>query len=746
MPPGIVLLWPTHMMTAADDKLVAVRQSYYRSQYIFAGILMSLILALTEAVTHAITFVCCTLLLTRMTMMFTAEHHLPQLSKTSVKNLGALVMTAVIVMSARQSGLINSMVNLLLAGATLWWFTLPNQLAADPKTRLAPIFKLGLCLFFLICVGFIYEQTLAYSLLFFSLIIATWVALFLCENPSFSANHTVKFIGRFTGLTIPITMLIFLLVPNLTPFWQLPKQQQATSGLSDTMTPGDIADLASSSRLAFRAAFNGANPSHQQMYWRVMTMSKFDGQTWTADLPSKNRVLQPPSSETSQYPQSSTYSIIAEPTYTNWLYALSGSVTSNRQIIENNNDTFSFFQKQTAKIKYLAQVDVRTLKNHAPFILSTAPEQLGLGKINRHLKLPENQHSRTRQLTSKWFTIAKQHSANKQQQVEHFVTQIRQYFQQNAFIYTLTPPALAGDHIDNFLFDTRQGFCAHFASASAVMLRLQGIPARVVAGYQGGEYNPKGNYFNVYDSAAHAWVEYWLADQPDAAQGRWYRFDPTAAIAPNRVLLGLGNSEVLSDDPTTQQVEYVKSVPWLNNLRQQIQSLDYYWTIWVLDFDPSRRENRLAQWFGQLNITATIITILSGVAFGLILLFAWWYRRRVRVNKDSIHYLLDQLVKQLNNYDKKKRQEKSANKGHPATDGIPNRPSQLNLSRDFSRQPNQTIEEYKRNLLDQFPELESALQDIFKLLDRQLYKTPANDTKRFISQIKKQILNIKPYP
>ena len=78
------------------------------------------------------------------------------------------------------------------------------------------------------------------------------------------------------------------------------------------------------------------------------------------------------------------------------------------------------------------------------------------------------------------------------------------------FFYTLEPPRLGRDSVDDFLFNTRRGFCEHFASAFTMMVRAAGIPARVVTGYQGGEYNPIGGYFVVRQSDAHAWSEVWL--------------------------------------------------------------------------------------------------------------------------------------------------------------------------------------------------------------------------------------------
>ena len=114
-----------------------------------------------------------------------------------------------------------------------------------------------------------------------------------------------------------------------------------------------------------------------------------------------------------------------------------------------------------------------------------------------------------------------------------FIAAVLAKFRDEEYFYTLEPPRLQLDSVDDFLFNTRRGFCEHFASAFTMLARAAGIPARVVTGYQGGEYNPMGGYLLIRQSDAHAWSEVWL-------EGRgWVRVDPTAAVAPERVERGL---------------------------------------------------------------------------------------------------------------------------------------------------------------------------------------------------------------
>src|SRR5690606_25782031 len=116
---------------------------------------------------------------------------------------------------------------------------------------------------------------------------------------------------------------------------------------------------------------------------------------------------------------------------------------------------------------------------------------------------------------------------------EEIVDRALRMFNEQEFYYTLQPPLAVDDAIDQFLFETRQGFCEHYAAAFTVLMRAAGIPARVVTGYQGGTLNPVGGYVIVRQRDAHAWAEVWLGEKG------WVRVDPTAAVAPNRILGGI---------------------------------------------------------------------------------------------------------------------------------------------------------------------------------------------------------------
>ncbi len=158
-------------------------------------------------------------------------------------------------------------------------------------------------------------------------------------------------------------------------------------------------------------------------------------------------------------------------------------------------------------------------------------------------------------------------------------------FRDGHFEYTLTPPLLDFNSVDDFLFNTRQGFCGHFASAFAMLMRAGGVPARVVTGYQGGEWNPIGKYLLVRRSDAHAWVEVW-------EDGRgWLRMDPTAVVAPERLRRGF--LDLLPGAGSVQE-QLLHEFSWLQAGHQAWDALNAWWSTRVLAYNYSAQLQLLA--------------------------------------------------------------------------------------------------------------------------------------------------------
>ena len=332
---------------------------------------------------------------------------------------------------------------------------------------------------------------------------------------------SARTLGIAAGLllkAIPVMVALFVLFPRLPgPLWALPTAPgSGASGLSDSMTPGDISQLVLSDEIAFRVEFEGGAPSLGELYWRGPVLAEFDGRTWTRSF--ARRLTEPPRVEYLGEPVE--YRVLLEPGTPGWTFALdlprtwseSGrlAMTSDYQLVARSRRDFG------RRLDYRATSHTRYRTLESP----------GLHERRILTHVPDGSAPRTAALVADW-----------QAQGLHGEALIRHaldYFRQEPFRYTLRPARLGARPVDEFLFETREGFCEHYASALAIMLRAAGLPARVVTGYHGGELNEFGRYYVVRQSDAHAWTEVWL-------EGRgWLRVDPTAAIAPERIERGAG--------------------------------------------------------------------------------------------------------------------------------------------------------------------------------------------------------------
>ncbi|MGL5048438.1 MAG: DUF4129 domain-containing transglutaminase family protein, partial [Shewanella sp.] len=226
------------------------------------------------------------------------------------------------------------------------------------------------------------------------------------------------------------------------------------------------------------------------------------------------------------------------------------------------------------------------------------------------------------------------------------------------FFYTLTPPPLGPQQVDDFLFENKAGFCVHYAAALIFMARATGLPARMVTGYQGGEFNPQAGYYSVYQYMAHAWAEVWLEDEG------WIRFDPTAMVAPNRIEHGFDaqfdpEQSYLQESPFSSL--RFKSMPWLNELRQRFASIDYYWSVWVLGFNQDKQNQVLSRILG--NVTHTKIAVFMGLCISLIVLYIAYSAGLLhcRVQGDPISTRYQQLCNRLAHHGIKRKDSDGPN-------------------------------------------------------------------------------------
>ncbi|GGW57988.1 transglutaminase family protein [Alishewanella tabrizica] len=535
----------------------------------------------------------------------------PALSK---KHLNWLMAPLLLLLLAQisQLGVLNAMLHILLLAAVGRGFTLQQRADA--------IQLIWVQYFALVCC-FIFYQQMAMALAIFGLLLLNGYLqhrLFAPANAKIAPKRTLL-LGM---ITLPIWLGLFLVFPRLPPLWQIPNQNMASTGLSDTLDPGSIEQLVQSDALAFRVSFTTEKPPREEWYWRAKVYEDFDGRRWQRNARFTSRQLDTLSRNALQTMSQSLpasrehvqYQILAEPSYQRDLFSLGLPLSGSTSLSMQPASLLANPLPLTQRISY------SVISALSPLPLESATE--------RQLNLQQqNANPRTRQWGAE-LAQAHQYDAAK------IVTALTAYFQQQAFFYSLTPPRLGRDAIDQFLFESRVGFCSHYASATAVVLRAAGIPARVVGGYQGGEWQQNQQYLLVRQREAHAWVEYLLHDE-------WHRFDPTAAIAPERILSGL--EQTLSIEEQALLSGWQNN--WLGQLALQWSHLDYLWSVWVLGFNQQDQQQfwqRLLNW-PYWHWVITSISVASLILAGMY----WRWRRSLR-SKTKANVLRGKLSRAFN--------------------------------------------------------------------------------------------------
>ncbi|WP_122570273.1 transglutaminase TgpA family protein [Pseudomonas viridiflava] len=454
--------------------------------------------------------------------------------------------------------------------------------------------------FFCVAVGYLFEDNLLWALFSLLPIGALLAALIGLQQSDLASkpSGTLKLAFKLMAQAVPLMILLFLFFPRLDPLWSLPQpSNKGVTGLSDNMAPGDMAELSRSPALVFRASFEGAIPARKQLYWRGLTLEQFDGRRWSQSA--RAQTVQVPQWQKRGEPVA--YSVVMEASGRPWLPSLDIGETPLSDVRQ-----MSDFRLQRRR-----PVEQSLLYSVTSWPDSVRDSQLSEQIQRQDLQLPPKGNPQARQ----WAEELRRRYASPDERVQAML----RYFADQPFHYTLKPDSLGNDSIDEFLFSSRRGFCAHYAGAMTFVLRSAGIPARVVAGYQGGELNPEGQYLTVRQFDAHAWVEYW---QPDVG---WRSVDPTAAVAPQRIEQGLeqalaADEDFLQDSPMSA-LRY-RHVPWINAMRLSWDNLNYGWQRWVLGYQGQQQLQVLSRWFSGFQAPVFV----AGIALSLGLVALWLFK------------------------------------------------------------------------------------------------------------------------
>lgn len=457
--------------------------------------------------------------------------------------------------------------------------------------------------YFLAGVYFLYHSSPLSALLVITLVFANTLALQAVTNSiGFSWRYALTQTSVLIVGAIPIMIMGYLFFPRIPPLWSIPNNERgAMTGMTDEVSPGSIAELARSQKPAFRVAFSNDLPPRSQWYWRGNTMSDFDGKTWRAKyragqwLPSAGRETRLPAANGDSW----QYSIIIEPSRQQWLYFMDWPISANvAGGVLLPDARYALTSPLTQAIQY-----------NASSSSDVSWASMSAAALREFLVLPRRGNEALRD----WALEFRQSRANNVQ----FVNDLAQYIRDNPYFYTLTPPRYeSNDSLADFWLTGQRGFCSHYASATAYILRAAGIPARLVGGYLGGVYNESANYIQVRQMEAHVWVEVWV-------NNAWQRFDPTAAVAPNRVEQSL--DDLFAGDQSDELTMFTRVRNQLGLFKSASlwwDSVQYQWQIKVLDYKSTSAIEWFEDRFGRLTPLKAAIAALSFIA-GVSLLIAF---------------------------------------------------------------------------------------------------------------------------
>ena len=529
-----------------------------------------------------------------------SEQPATALTPATINLLGVLASIA-LVWTGLGEGLLNGMLNLLLVGMALKLLTLQRQ------TDFHQLFGCGI---FAVSCHFIFDQSMAsaaWSLLACSSLL---FALYLHHASRHPLRTQARAYMMMALQATPITLLLFITLPKLPPLWKVPTAKGASTGLSDVVTPGDIAHLARSSKLAFTVEFADAVPAPAERYWRAITLEQFDGNHWTTAPERQRQGVNAATLMRAQGVRNTAvpiinYHVIAEPSGQSYLFAIDLAMLGTSTVPVYHTSDFQLRAAQP--VNQAQRYAVRSWLFDSLTPLAPSRER------DANVVLPDNSNPKA-------VAWAKQHMASSAT-AEDFIKTVQDYFTANAFSYTLTPPPMPVNAVDTFLFDYQTGFCAHYASALVVLLRAADIPARMVTGYLGGEMiDDKVMTVRQYD--AHAWVEY-MTDQ-----GAWRRLDPTAWVAPDRVDMGLSDMMLASgQSDLLGGLHPLRQFAWFSRLSVWMSQINYQWNRWVIGFSEERQRDLIKQLLGE--VTVKRLLLFGALSMGtVVMLFAVYYRKQ----------------------------------------------------------------------------------------------------------------------
>ncbi|OZG73484.1 hypothetical protein BTA51_10735 [Hahella sp. CCB-MM4] len=460
---------------------------------------------------------------------------------------------------------------------------------------------------FLLALGLLFSQSLFRTAFVFTFMGVGLVSL-TAVSTQMKMKSLVSSLGsvyRLMLLAVPVLAILYVVFPRFGPLWSMPlNSSSAFTGLDDTVSPGDVANLAQSGERAFRVTFRDNIPLPKDLYWKGLILDRYFSGRWSRSFFQENTERWSGKPRNLSRDEAFDYEVLLDPHNRSWGFSLDGS-----QLVAG--DAYSTTQGLVRFTKEVKSATWYRMKREVQ-----SGEQLTPAEIDRYTKLPQLENPQTITWAGQ---IVQSHDSPRGQ-----INYVLEFLNENNFFYTLNPPLLpSSDRADAFLFGSRRGFCEHYASSIGILFRAMGIPTRMVVGYQGGEWNTQGGFLVVHQYDAHAWLEVWLRGEG------WVRVDPTAAVSPARVESGI--REAVAEEGTFLQnsplslsrFSDVNIVSWI---RDQAEYLNYMWISRVVNYDQESQKSLLSRFLGNGDIKyiAMLLAVTAAVLFGGLGLYSLW--------------------------------------------------------------------------------------------------------------------------
>ncbi len=437
----------------------------------------------------------------------------------------------------------------------------------------------------------------------------------LCINSGSLTNiQSLKVASKILFQALPLMVIIFIFFPRVeTPRWSfLQDKNKARIGLNDILEPGSISELGLSDERVFRAKFNGKIPPPQLRYWRGPVLSFTDGKRWQK---TNSVYFQKNLDRVSFQGEAYQYKILMEPQTKNWVFGLDLPASFEPPLHENGYHQLLSAMPSDRRVEY-------SITSYAKYNTGNITKTEALDS----LQLPKRPAERILDLVA--------HLSGFEGTPEIFIKNVFNHFRQQDFYYTLTPPLMEESPIETFLFDVREGFCGHYATAFVYLMRVAGIPSRVVTGYQGGEYNETGGFIEVRQANAHAWAEVWLSGKG------WVRYDPTTAVAPDRIMQDVNIEQQIANNAVSFiSVQFdSQTLSFLKMARQLWSSADYRWHRWIINYDRKHQLSLLSG-FGINSLKSMLYWLFGLVAIiTTVLALALFRKQRPNFDQAQVYY------------------------------------------------------------------------------------------------------------